>query len=399
MEKLWTASFLSACMGNFLLFFAFYLLIPIFPLYLIDTFDASRSLVGVVLSSYTLAALLVRPFSGFLLDLFRRKPQYLIAFLIFVLTFIAYPLVTTVNLFLLVRILHGASFGFVTTAGNSLVVDILPASRRGEGLGFFGVANNLAMVIGPMTSLLMHEEGINYQFIFYLAILSGLAGFVFASLIKVHKPFEPNKDRIGGFDRFFLFKGFKAGLTFLLIGVPYGMFMSYLAIYGKELGIETGLGLFFSLLAAGLIVSRLFSGKMVDRGKLTRAIDIGLLISTIGLFMLASLQRMNDYSHALVNVLFFLIPVILGLGYGLIFPAYNTLFVNLAPHNRRATASSTFMTSWDLGVGTGLILGGKLADANGGLPLAFLVGTLMALFSYVYFKKSAGPHFLRNKLR
>ena len=81
MERLWTASFLSACAGNFLLFFAFYLLIPIFPLYLIDTFDASKSLVGLVLSSYTLAALLIRPFSGFLLDLFRRKPQYLIAFL------------------------------------------------------------------------------------------------------------------------------------------------------------------------------------------------------------------------------------------------------------------------------------------------------------------------------
>ena len=213
MERLWTASFLSACAGNFLLFFAFYLLIPIFPLYLIDTFEASKSLVGVVLSSYTLAALFIRPFSGFLLDLFRRKPQYLIAFLLFVLTFIGYPLVTTVNLFLLVRVLHGASFGFVTTAGNSLVVDILPASRRGEGLGFFGVANNLAMVVGPMTSLLMHEKGVDYQYIFYLSIATGLFGFIFAMLIKVDKPFEPNKESIRVFDRVFLFKGFTAGVT------------------------------------------------------------------------------------------------------------------------------------------------------------------------------------------
>lgn len=399
MERLWTASFLSACAGNFLLFFAFYLLIPIFPLYLIDTFDASKSLVGVVLSSYTLAALFVRPFSGFLLDLFRRKPQYLIAFLLFVLTFIGYPLVTTVNLFLLVRVLHGASFGFVTTAGNSLVVDILPASRRGEGLGFFGVANNLAMVVGPMTSLLMHERGVDYKYIFYLSILAGLIGFIFAMLIKVDKPFEPNKERIRGFDRFFLFKGFKAGVTLLLTGVPYGMFMTYLAIYGKELGIDAGLGLFFSLLAVGMITSRLFSGKMVDRGRLNKAIEYGLLVSFAGLLLLASLQRINMYNHQLVNVLFFLIPVILGFGYGLTFPAYNTLFVNLAPNNRRATASSTFMTSWDLGVGSGLILGGRFADSQGGLPLAFLVGTLMVLFSYVYFVKSAGPHFLRNKLR
>jgi len=398
MEKLWTPNFLAACAGNFLLFFAFYLLIPIFPLYLIDEFNTSKSMVGIVLASYTLAALLVRPVSGFLLDLFRRKPQYLLAFLAFVLTFISYPLATSINLFLIFRILHGVSFGYVTTAGNSLVVDILPASRRGEGLGFFGVANNMAMVVGPMTGLLMLEK-YNYDIIFYLAIASGLLGFVFAMFIKVQKPFEPKEIQPIGFDRFFLFKGFKAGLTLLLIGVPYGMFITYLAIYGQELGIKSGIGLFFSLLAAGMITSRLFSGKMVDRGRLNKAIEIGLIVSTIGMFMLASLQRMTEFSDSLVNVLFFVIPVILGFGYGMTFPAYNTLFVNLAPNNRRATASSTFMTSWDIGVGLGLVLGGRLADSGGGLPLAFLMGSLMILFSYIYFLKSAGPHFLRNKLR
>jgi MFS family permease len=398
MEKLWTPNFLAACAGNFLLFFAFYLLIPIFPLYLIDEFNTSKSMVGVVLASYTLAALLIRPVSGFLLDLFRRKPQYLLAFLAFVLTFISYPLATSINLFLIFRILHGASFGYVTTAGNSLVVDILPASRRGEGLGFFGVANNLAMVVGPMTGLLMHDK-YSYDIIFYLAIATGLLGFIFAMFIKVEKPFEPKEIQPIGFDRFFLFKGFKAGLTLLLIGIPYGMFITYLAIYGQELGIKSGIGLFFSLLAAGMITSRLFSGKMVDHGKLNKAIEIGLIVSTIGMVMLASLQRMTTYSDSLVNVLFFVIPVILGFGYGMTFPAYNTLFVNLAPNNRRATASSTFMTSWDIGVGLGLVLGGRLADSNGGLPLAFLMGSLMILFSYIYFLKSAGPHFLRNKLR
>ncbi|OJV36337.1 MAG: MFS transporter [Bacteroidales bacterium 36-12] len=399
MDKLWTRSFLSACLGNFLLFFAFYLLIPIFPLYLIDTFSASKSLVGLVLSAYTLAALLIRPVSGFLLDLFPRKPQYIIAFLLFVLTFIGYPVVATINLFLLIRIIHGASFGFVTTAGNSLVVDILPASRRGEGLGFFGVANNLAMVVGPMTSLLLHEHGVSYNFIFTLSIISGLVGFIFAMAIRVDKPFKPSVREAVSFDRFFLFKGFKAGLTLLLTGIPYGMFMTYLAIYGKELNINVGLGLFFTLLAVGLITSRLFSGKMVDRGKLTKAIELGLIISMIGLFMLASLNRINGFNHTLVYVLFFIIPVILGLGYGLTFPAYNTLFVNLAPNNRRATASSTFMTSWDLGVGIGLILGGNFADSTGGLPLAFLIGALLILLSYVYFVKSAGPHFNKYKLR
>ena len=97
--------------------------------------------------------------------------------------------------------------------------------------------------------------------------------------------------------------------------------------------------------------------------------------------------------------LFYVIALVLGVGYGLIFPAYNTLFVNLAPNNRRATASSTYMTSWDIGVGIGLVLGGRLADARGGLPLAYLVGALAVAFSLMFFMRVAGPHFERNKLR
>jgi len=83
----------------------------------------------------------------------------------------------------------------------------------------------------------------------------------------------------------------------------------------------------------------------------------------------------------------------------MIFPAFNTLFVNLAQNNRRATASSTYLTSWDLGVGFGLVMGGTLADAHGGLPLAFLVGAFTTGFSLLFFMRIAGPHFDRNKLR
>jgi MFS family permease len=398
MQKLWTRSFIFASVGNFLLFFAFYQLIPIFPLYLIESFGATKSLVGVVLSSYTLAALLVRPVSGFVLDMFRRKPLYLMSFLMFVLVFVSYPLIHTIALFLFFRVLHGAAFGFVTTAGNSLVVDILPPERRGEGLGYFGVANNLAMVVGPMTGLIVLEK-YDFDHVFYLSIFTGVVGFVFAMLIKVEKV-QIERERVPlAFDRFFLFKGFQAGLTLLLMGIPYGMFITYLAIYGQELGITSGLGLFFSILAAGLIFSRLFSGKLVDKGKMNQTIQAGIAVTILGMLMLASLDKLNGINHLATNIVFFVVPLVLGLGYGLVFPAYNTLFVNLAPNNRRATASSTFMTSWDIGIGLGLVLGGQLADTHGGLPMAFLIGAILLVFSLVFYFKIAGPHYLRNKLR
>ncbi len=397
-EELWTSSFISACIGNFLLFFAFYLLVPILPLYLIEEFHSSKLMVGVILSSYTLAALLIRPISGFILDMFYRKPIYLLAYLLFVVSFIGYPLANLLSTFLFIRILHGFTFGFVTTAGNSFIVDIMPASRRGEGLGYFGISNTLSMAFGPMTSLYMHDY-YNFDIIFYTAIASGLLGLLFAIRIKSTNTVDRTVKQPMAFDRFFLFKGFKAGLCLLLMGIPYGMLVTYIAIFGKELGIQSGVGVFFSLMAFGLISSRVLAGKLVDKGKLTNVVATGTLICLLSMLLLSGLGQLNSEYYTLIVILFYSISLFLGIGYGLLFPAYNTLFVNLAPNNRRATASSTYMTSWDFGIGIGLISGGWLADSSGGLPLAYFGGAIATAISYLYFKSIAGPHFVKYKLR
>ena len=395
-EILWTKSFISACIGNFLLFFAFYLLVPVFPLYLIEKYDASKSLVGVILSSYTIAALLIRPFAGFVLDMLYRRPLYLAAYVLFVLTFVGYPLAHTIGLFLFFRILHGFTFGFVTTAGNSLIIDIMPASRRGEGLGYFGVANNLAMAVGPMTGLMLHDV-VSFDVVFYTAIATGLTGFVFATNIKSENLADKRNKQPVAFDRFFLFKGLNAGFSLLLMGIPYGMAVTYISLYGRQVGLTSGIGMFLSLMAVGLTFSRLFGGKMVDKGKVNAVINWGTLLCVIGFAMLTSLHLIDRPDTVLV--LFYVLSLILGLGYGLLFPAYNTVFVNLAPNNRRATASSTYMTSWDIGIGIGLVAGGWIADHLGGLQMSFLAGTIAVILSLLFYMRIAGPHYLKNKLR
>jgi MFS family permease len=324
-----------------------------------------------------------------------RKPIYLAAFFLFVVTVVGYPLANSVGLFLFFRVLHGFTFGFVTTAGNSLIVDVTPAERRGEGLGFFGVANTIAMAVGPMTGLYLHDY-YSYDVIFYTAIGSGLVGFIFASMIKAENKSSKTSQPIA-WDRFFLFKGFNAGFALLLMGIPYGMIVTYIALYGREIGIKSGIGLFFSFMAVGLTISRFFSGRLVDQGKLVPVITWGTALSLLSFVMLAAL-KVIDNNH-IVLIMFYVVSLLMGVGYGLIFPAYNTLFVNLAPNNRRATASSTYMTSWDIGIGLGLISGGWLADSGGGLSLAYLAGGFIAGISCLFFAKIAGPHFNRNKLR
>ena len=134
-DKLVTKNYIEILAANFLLYFGFYLLMPVLPFYLAEVFNSEKGTIGIILSCYTMAALCIRPFSGYLLDTFARKPLYLLAYFLFTAAFGGYLLAGTLTLFTLIRIFHGFAFGTVTVAGNTVVIDIMPSSRRGEGLG------------------------------------------------------------------------------------------------------------------------------------------------------------------------------------------------------------------------------------------------------------------------
>lgn len=129
-DRLVTPSYCFILAANFLLYFGFYILMPVLPFYLTEVFGLGKGSIGTILACYTVAALLVRPFSGYLLDAFARKPLYLLAFTVFTSVFGLYLLAGSVLLFVALRIVHGLSFGMVTVAGNTIVIDIMPSSRR-----------------------------------------------------------------------------------------------------------------------------------------------------------------------------------------------------------------------------------------------------------------------------
>lgn len=393
--KLLNRNFVAACSANFLYFLGFYALLPIMALYLIEAFDADKLTVGITLACYTIAALLVRPFSGFLVDRFSRKPLYMLALFVFVACFAGYPLSGSLGLFIFFRVLHGLSFGTLTVSANTLVIDITPSSRRGAALGYYGVANNLAMATGPMIAVSLHEH-FGYETVFYTALVSGIVAFFIGTTIKAPKK-QPVENAPISLDRFILLKGIPMGMNLLLLGIPYGMITSYISLYSMELGMGSNTGLFYSLMAVGIVLSRLFSGKQTDRGRLTQVITIGAILAVVALFLLSFPGWDIELSDKLKSIFFNLSALLVGLGYGAIFPAMNALFVNLAPHNKRGTANSTYMTSWDIGIGIALLLGGKIGE-SADFSFVFMLGSAVAAVAVIIFVLYTKVHYERNRL-
>ena len=396
-DRLVTSSYCFILAANFLLYFGFWLLIPVLPFYLSEVFSAGNSTIGIILSCYTVAALCIRPFSGYFLDSFARKPLYLLAYFIFMTMFAGYIIAGSLVLFILFRIIHGVSFGMVTVGGNTVVIDIMPSSRRGEGLGYYGLSNNIAMAVGPMSGLFLHDAGMSYTTIFCCSLGSCIAGFICASLVKTpYKP--PVKREPISLDRFILLKGIPAGISLLLLSIPYGMTTNYVAMYAKEIGINATTGFFFTFMAVGMAISRIFSGKIVDKGKITQVISAGLYIVVFSFFLLSACVYIINWNSMACGIIFFAVALLLGVGFGIMFPAYNTLFVNLAPNNQRGTATSTYLTSWDVGIGIGMLTGGYIAEVST-FDKAYLFGACLTIISMLYFNGKVTPHYHKNKLR
>ena len=157
-ERLWNRNFVKVCIGNFMLYFSFYLIMPLLPLYLHDTFHASEQMIGIVLAGYTVTALIIRPFGGYIVDSFPRKAVLMICYFAFFIFFAGYFLAWTVLLFAIIRTMHGFAFGSTSVAISTMAIDVLYPSRRAEGIGYYGLSNNLAMAVGGHRAAVLVED-------------------------------------------------------------------------------------------------------------------------------------------------------------------------------------------------------------------------------------------------
>lgn len=373
-NRLWTKDFTLITVANLLMAVAFYFMVPVLPVFLSDNFSATESQIGLVLSFYTIAALLIRPFAGYALDVVSRYSIYVVSLLLFSTVFFGYVWATSILFVLVLRFIHGLTWGSMSTAGSTIAVDLVPQKRRGEGIGIFGLSMTIAMAIGPLIAIAITGDS-GYERLFYTAAGFSFFGLVLALFVRVPK-IKPLKRKFK-ISSLIEKKALPVSLNVFLVTIPYGGIISFIALYGRSIGIESS-GLFFLLIAVGIAISRILSGKSFDRVGPKKICILGLSLLIVGLTNLALNKTSWGYHSS---------ALIVGFGFGIIMATFQAIANHNVEADKRGAANSTYLTLFDSGIGVGMLLVGYLIQVVGYSGAYILCGVIevLALIVFIFY--------------
>ena len=375
-EKIWHRDFILLILSNFLMYITYYAILSALPIYLVSDLHASKMQVGVVVGVYTVASVLVRPFSGFALDKFGRRTVFLSALVIYTLLFAGYLIAITIASLIILRFAQGLTWGFTTVSGSTIAVDNIPVSKRGQGIGYFSLSTTLGMSVGPVIGLFIcHQWG--YTAMFITGCFISISSLACAYLVHLRKRFLVRKHIQLKWNSLFEKSSIRPSLNVFITMIAYGGLVSFIALYGREIGIQNS-SLYFLVFSIGIAAARLTAGKEFDRHGPGKIITLCLILLIIGFPLLALAKN---------AVLFYTSAIIIGFGNGVIFPTFQSMVNNLADSAHRGVANSTLYTAVDLGMGFGMIMAGLIAQ-NISISSIFWINSLVCLAGLIFFRFS-----------
>jgi MFS family permease len=366
-ERLWTKQFTLLTIGNLFLFNAFYMLYPTLPPF-IKQMGGNESQVGLAMGAFMLSSVIFRPLVGGLLDRFGRRPFIVWGLLFFTLAMYMYDWVGGIVILMGLRILHGMSWAVSTTATMTAITDMIPSTRRGEGMGWFSTSMTLAMAIGPMFGIWV-TQNLSYSALFLFAVVLSAAALLLTLGTKMPFRLQTGARRIELFEKSVL--PLAASVFFLFIA--YGGITTFVPLFANSIQINSGA--FFLAFAATLALSRPISGKLSDRYGEIFVIVPALVITICALIVLS-------LSTGLIGVL--VSAVLYGIGFGSAQPALQAATIRLARSNRIGVANASISTANDLGIGLGAIMLGWVSQYTS-YQVLFAVSALSVAFSLILF--------------
>lgn len=371
-ETLWTKDFIFLSCSNACLFSGFHILIPTLPMF-IAGFGGTDAQIGLIMGSFTFSAILIRLFTARGVNKLGKKNFLVAGILISLLATAFYYWATTVTLSLSVRILHGFGFGIATTMYATIVSDIIPSSRRGEGMGYFGLGTTVMMALAPALGVWV-ADFYGFSVLFSIAVASQIAAFIWTKVFPVRIVETAAIDESSFWTRLFERKAVFPAFLSLLLGICVGGVLSFITLRAKELHIINA-GYFFLVATSFVFLARLFVGRIFDTKGPAWVILPGAVILLLSLAMLSELSSAKTFLIA---------AACYGLGTGTLFPSLQTWMVNLVTPERRGIANATFYNSLDTGVGGGAILLGLVAEKSGYASIYFISAAVIACFITVY---------------
>jgi len=348
---LFTRDFLLLCLSSFLFSMSMFLLFAVLPVFVVEELRGAKSQVGLIMGAFAVSAVLARPGSGRIVDVWSRKTGLSLGALIYCIAPALYTQAGSVAIMLGLRFFHGIGIAVYTTAGSVLAADLCPPARRAEGMGYYGMAMNLAMAIGPALGAALVIP-IGFTGLFWLCAFLGLASLLLVQAIR-----EKPQERAHGYEHPPLFSkaALLPGFVAMCMTMTFGAVVSFLPLFVQAHNLGNP-GLFFTVYSIIVVASRPIAGRMADRFGRATVIVPGMACLVVAMVILA-------YTTSLWGLMWS--ATLQGLGFGCVHPAIMALVVDRSTQHDRGPALATLMGAFDVGVGLSAIgLGIVLEQTN-----------------------------------
>jgi MFS family permease len=385
-ERLWTKEFTLVSLINFLIMMVYFLLIVTIAPYAVEEFNASTSVAGLVSSIFIIGSLIGRLMAGGVIQTRGSRKTLLVGLILFIITTALYFAAINLPLLITNRLLHGIAVGVASTAAGTIVAQIIPKNRRGEGIGYFSMTAILGSAIGPFIGILL-TQNYNFSIIFLFNIILAFICLIMFSAMKLPVYQSSNKEQgkeAKGLklSNFIEPRAIPVSFVALVIGFAYSGIMSFLSFYTVEIQLEEAGGYFFLVYALFVLLLRPFTGKLMDQKGPNIVVYPCLIIFALGMLL---------FSHAHQGVTLLVAAAFIGLGYGNFISIVQAIAIKVTPSDRVGLATSTYYILYELGLGVGPFLLGFFVPITGyrGLffAMVFVILCSISLYHILHGKK------------
>lgn len=384
-DRLWNRSFILCILNNLFLFTYYFAFLTILPIYIMKSLGGSVKEAGLALTLFLISSIAIRPFSGLIIEKIGHKLSFRGSEFLFMLFAFTYLFADSLWILLLVRFIHGIWFSVLTTVAVPVANEFIPEQRKGEGMGYYVMSTNLAVVFGPFIALTVLQYS-DFKILFQVLTAIICIGFIFCLLIpmqskNVSQNIEHEQKNKFSIHDVIEFKVLPIGFVALLTAFSYSSIMSFITAYAESKHLLPYVSLFFIIFAVSMIIVRPWVGKLFDRKGASSVIYPSFICFAIGLVIVSFMS--NPW-------ILWLSAIFIGIGYGSLFPCFQTVAIQSVPKARMGHAIASFFTLFDFGMAIGSVLMGLLI-AELGYSFTYLFCAVIIVVTLFIYKAKVAP--------